>query len=95
MPIRRTFGHSLTSSEDKLFFFKKDMSSKKRTYGNPSISIKVAEMVLRPQTKKSNRYTVIGVRSILKLCVEYGQKKTIVRMRSAFGAQAFFVQLFD
>ena len=35
MPKRRTFGDSLTSSEDKLFFIKKeDMSSKKKTYGN-------------------------------------------------------------
>ena len=34
MPNRRTFGHFLTSSEDNLFFVKKeDMSSKKRTYG--------------------------------------------------------------
>ena len=37
MPKRRTFEHYLTSSEDKIFFVKKeDISSKKRTYGNPS-----------------------------------------------------------
>ena len=37
MPKRRTFGHFLTFSEDKLFFNKKeDMFSKKRTYGNPT-----------------------------------------------------------
>ena len=37
MPKRRTFGHFLTSSEDKLFFIEKeDMSSKKKTYGNPT-----------------------------------------------------------
>ena len=37
MPKRRTFGDFLTSSEDKLFFIKKeDMSSKKKTYGNPN-----------------------------------------------------------
>ena len=33
MPKRRTFEHSLASSEDKLFFVKKeDMSSKRKTY---------------------------------------------------------------
>ena len=35
---KEAFGHFLTSSEDKLFFIKKeDISSKKRTYGNPSL----------------------------------------------------------
>ena len=38
MPKRRTFGHFLTSSEDKLFFIKKEeMNSKKWTYGNPTL----------------------------------------------------------
>ena len=33
MPKKKTFGHFLTSSEDKLFFVKKeDMFSKKGTY---------------------------------------------------------------
>ena len=37
MPNRRTFGHFLAFSEDKLFWVKKeDMSSKRRTYGNQS-----------------------------------------------------------
>ena len=36
MPKRRIFGDFFMSSEDKIFFVKKeDMSSKKRTYGNP------------------------------------------------------------
>ena len=36
IPKRRTFGHFLASSEDKLFLVKKeDMSSKRRTYGKP------------------------------------------------------------
>ena len=38
MPKRRTFGHFLASSEDKLVFVKKeDMFSKRRTYGKPNI----------------------------------------------------------
>ena len=37
MPKKRTFGYFLTSSEDNLFFIKKeDKSFKKKTYGNPS-----------------------------------------------------------
>ena len=36
MPKRRTFGHILASSEDNLFFVKKeDVSSKRTTYGKP------------------------------------------------------------
>ena len=36
MPNRRTFGHFLASSENKLLFVKKeDMSSKRKTYGKP------------------------------------------------------------
>ena len=39
MPKRKTFGHFLTSVEDKLFFIKKeDLSSKKRTYGNSNVT---------------------------------------------------------
>ena len=38
MPKRRTFGHFLASSENKLFFVKKEeISSKKGTYGKPSL----------------------------------------------------------
>ena len=38
MTKRRTFGYFLASSENKLFFVKKEeMSSKKGTYGKPSL----------------------------------------------------------
>ena len=38
MPKRRTFVHFLASSEDKFFLVKKeDMSSKRRTYGRPTV----------------------------------------------------------
>ena len=38
MPKRRTFGHFLASSENILFFVKKEnVSSKRRTYGKPTV----------------------------------------------------------
>ena len=38
VPKRRTFGHFLASLEDKLFFAEKeDMSSKRKTYGKPTV----------------------------------------------------------
>ena len=50
MPERRTFGHFPTSSEDKLFFVKKeDMSSKKRTYGKPKLNTKTIHSLYNSQ----------------------------------------------
>ena len=43
MPKRRTFGHFWASSEDEFFLVKKeDMSSIRRTYGNPSSEIEAS-----------------------------------------------------
>ena len=53
MPKRMAFGHFLASSENELFFIKKeDMSSKKRTYGNPrwqgyNSNLIFAELILK------------------------------------------------
>ena len=52
MPKRMTYGHFLTSSEDKLFFVKKeDVSFKRRTYryGKPIVGLheKIKQSVTR------------------------------------------------